>query len=200
MPAGYSIRDMARDQAAVLRRLEIKKATVMGVSQGGMIAQYMAIDHPDLVKKLVIAVSAPCANEETRNCIQNWIEMIERKDYRRLFADTAEKSYSEKYLKKIRKLLPLLAQFGKPKDDRRFLISACAILSFDTSEEIEKITCPTLILGGEADKIVGIRASHILHEKIPGSELYVYPELGHAVYEEAPDFNDRVFAFLEAEG
>ena len=50
---------------------------------------------------------------------------------------------------------------------------------------------------GEEDRIVGAAASRTLHEGIPGSELFVYPGLGHAAYEEAKDFNRRVLAFLE---
>ena len=47
------------------------------------------------------------------------------------------------------------------------------------------------------DRIVGIDASYEMHGRIGGSELFIYPGLGHAAYEEAPDFNDRVFLFLE---
>ena len=54
-----------------------------------------------------------------------------------------------------------------------------------------------LIIGGETDRIVGKEASYELKEKIPGSELFVYKGLGHAAYEEAEDFNERVFRFLE---
>ena len=46
MPEGYSIRDMASDQARAMQTLGIERAAVMGVSQGGMIAQYLAIDIP----------------------------------------------------------------------------------------------------------------------------------------------------------
>ena len=54
-----------------------------------------------------------------------------------------------------------------------------------------------LIIGGADDKIVGIEASHELQRQIAGSELFVYGKLGHAAYEEAKDFNKRVFDFLE---
>ena len=63
LPDDYSIREMADDQAEAMRKLGIKKAAVVGVSEGGMIAQYLAIDHADLVERLVIAVSAPCADD-----------------------------------------------------------------------------------------------------------------------------------------
>ena len=52
MPDGYSIADMADDQVKAMRNLGIGKACVLGVSQGGMIAQYMAIRHPEIVEKL----------------------------------------------------------------------------------------------------------------------------------------------------
>ena len=49
MPEGYSIREMAEDQIRVMKDLGIGQADVLGVSQGGMIAQYMAIDHPEMM-------------------------------------------------------------------------------------------------------------------------------------------------------
>lgn len=53
IPENYSTRDMAEDQAKAMKALGIANANVMGVSQGGMIAQYLAIDHPELVRKLI---------------------------------------------------------------------------------------------------------------------------------------------------
>ena len=197
MPVGYSIRDMAADQAEALKRLGIKTASVMGVSQGGMIAQYLAIDHPELVDRLVLAVTAPRVNEIIDGCVGKWIVFVEQRNHKALMIDTAEKSYSEAYLKKYRKIYPIIGAIGKPKDYDRFLVNARAILGFDSSGELNKITCPTLIIGGDEDKTVGVQASYDLHERIAGSALHVYHGLGHAAYEEAKDFNQRVFAFLE---
>ena len=197
LPDGYSIRNMAEDQAEAMQALGIGSASVMGVSQGGMIAQFLAIDHPKLVEKLVIAVSAPRVNETVRGCIGRWMEYAGQGDHKNLMIDTAENSYSPEYLKKYRKFYPVIGSVGKPSDYRRFLINANAILSFDAFEELPRISCPVLIIGGGEDKIVGVQASYELKERIPHSELYVYKGLGHAAYEEAPDFNDRVFRFLE---
>lgn len=197
MPPGYSIPDMADDQAKALKTLGLKKISILGVSQGGMIAQSLAINHADLVEKLIIAVSAPRVNAAIQECIGHWVDYANQGNHKRLMIDTAEKSYSEKYLKKYRKLYPLLGKLGKPANYSRFLINANAILCFDALNDLKKIICPTLIVGGSDDKIVGIDASYALKNRILNSELYVYDGLGHAAYEEADDFYERVFRFLD---
>ena len=150
-----------------------------------------------LSRVLVLAVTAPRANESACECVTRWIGLAEKGGHRALMIDTAECSYSEAYLKKLRMLYPILGLVGKPASYARFFVNARAILAFDAQERLGRIACPTLILAGEEDRIVGAAASRTLHEGIPGSELFVYPGLGHAAYEEAKDFNRRVLAFLE---
>lgn len=52
--------------------------------------------------------------------------------------------------------------------------------------------CPTLVIGGECDRIVGVDASIEIVERITSSEEYIYTQFGHAAYEEAKDFNGRI--------
>ncbi len=196
MPGGFTIRDMARDQALAMDLLGIRKASVMGVSQGGMIAQYLAADYGNRVDRLVLAVTAPAVNETIRENVRLWMDLAEKGDHRALMIDTAEKSYSEAWLKGLRLLYPVMGFVGRPRDYGRFQANARAILSFDASEALERIACPTLIIGGGRDRTVGPDAARLLHEGIPGSRLHIYPDLGHAAYEEAEDFNRRVFGFL----
>ena len=197
LPLGHTIRQMAHDQATALETLGIQRTSVMGVSQGGMIAQSLAIERPDLVEKLVLAVTAPSANATVRERLGHWIALAQAGDHRALMIDTAEHSYSPTYLAKYRAAYPLLGLVGRPKSYERFLANAEAILGFDTTSELHRICAPTLIVAGADDQIVGTEAAGQLHEAIANSQLYVYPNLGHAAYEEAPDFNDRVFRFLE---
>ena len=195
MPEGYTIRDMARDQVEAMKSLGIDHAFVMGVSQGGMIAQYMAIDHPEVVDKLILVVTAPNANAVAYDAVNGWIGMAKRGEHTALMVDTAEKMYSEKYLKKYRKYLPLLARFTRPANYDRFFRNAYAILQFDARDELSKITCPTLIIAGSDDRTVGNDAAFELNRGISGSELYVYDGFGHGAFEEAQDFYNRVFEY-----
>ncbi len=195
MPDGYSIRDMAADQVLAMQSLGISQAYLLGVSEGGMIAQYIAIDHPETVIKLILAVTAPDANPVVKEAVSGWIDMAERGDHTALMVDTAERMYSERYLQKNRKYFPLLAKFTKPAGYDRFMKNARAILEFDARDELSRITCPTLIIAGDRDNTVGRDAAYELNRGIRESELYVYEGLGHGAYEEAKDFYDRIFAF-----
>lgn len=195
LPEGYSTRDMARDQAEAMKKLGISKAKVVGISQGGMIAQYLAIDFPELVEKLVLAVTLSKQNEMVREAVTKWIGMAMQGSYKDLMIDTAEKSYSERYLRKYRRLYPLLGKIGKPKDFSRFMIQATSCIGHDAYAELENIICPVLVIGGDNDRIVGVNASYEIADKIKNCELFIYKGLGHAAYEEARDFNKRVQNF-----
>ena len=128
MPKGYSIRDMAADQARAMKELGIDKACVLGVSQGGMIAQYLTIDYPQMVEGLILAVTAPYANKVATHAVKGWMDMAEKGDHIALMTDTAEKMYSRKYMEKYRKLLPVMGRLTKPKNYERFFRNSEAIL------------------------------------------------------------------------
>lgn len=193
---GYSTRDMAKDQAKAMELLGIQNANVLGVSQGGMIAQYLAIDYPNIVKKLVLAVTTSKQNKMMDDVISNWITFAELDDYKSLMIDTIEKSYSEGYIKKYRSIYPFIGLIGKPKDFGRFLIQAKSCTNHNAYPELQKIQCPTFVIGGKCDKIVGVNASREIANEIESCEIYIYDAYGHAAYEEASDFNERVLAFL----
>ena len=192
---GITVRDMAADIASAMDALGIRNADVFGTSQGGMIAQYLAIDRPDLVRKLVLAVTLSRNNDTVKQVVGDWIEMAERGDMKRFVLDMAEKMYSETYVKKYRPLMPLLTILQKPKDVQRFVILAKSCLTCDTYDILDKIKCPTLVIGGKQDKVVSGVASEEIAEKL-GCRLHMYENLGHAAYEEAQDFNQMVYDFL----
>lgn len=194
---GYSTRDMARDQVKVMEQLGIRQADIIGVSQGGMIAQYIAIDYPGMVNKLILAVTLSKQNETSQQVIGDWIEMAKSEDYNSLMIDTAEKMYREKYLNKYRPFYPILGRVGKPKSFQRFLIMANACINHNAYDELELIKVPTFVIGGSCDKVVGGESSKEIAERIEGSKLLMYEGFGHGVYEETKDFNQKILEFLE---
>jgi len=195
LEAHTGTREMAEDVNAAMEKLGLPRSCVLGVSQGGMIAQWLAIDHPDRVERLVLAVTLSRPNPTVRDVIGRWTEMAKRGDYRAIMLDTAERSYSEKRLRQARLSYGLLGDLGKPKSFDRFLIQAEACVTHEAYDELSRIACPTLVIGGTDDRIVTGKASEEIAERIPGSRLFMYEGLSHGLYEEAPDFLRRVTDF-----
>ena len=190
-------RSMARDQAEAMEELGIRKAHVIGISQGGMIAQHLAADNPQLIDKLILVATCPRSNPMIEGNIMRWFDMANFLDYSGLITDMNEKAHPEKYMKKLRPLIPLISLFGRPLSYERFMIQGKACLSQDASKRLSGITSPTLIMGGELDETLGPEPSRELNRAIPGSKLYMYPDHGHALYEDAKDFCDRIDSFIQ---
>lgn len=194
---GMTTRDMARELAEAMERLGIPEARVMGLSQGGMISQWLAIDAPERVARLVIAVSLATQNDTSRSVIGNWVRLAEEDRFGDLAVDTMRRTYTEKGLRRWRPFMWLVRMTSKPQSKERFLVQARSCLSHDALSELGRIQCPVLVIGGALDQIVGgAETQQVMAEAIPGSTLHVYPDQGHAAYEEAKDFNDVVLAFF----
>ena len=136
-------------------------------------------------------------NQHIQAAISGWVEMAKRGDYRKLMLDSMKKMYTKDYLEKNRWVVKLAGKVGKPKSYERFIIMGKACIYHDAYEKLDKIQAETLIIGGELDRTVGAKASYELAEKIKNSTLKMYPQYGHALYDEAKDFNQTVVEFLQ---
>jgi len=195
IPEGCTVADLAEDCARAMNALGIEKACILGVSLGGMIAQELAISHPKLAGSLVLAVTSSRTNPSIESAINRWIVYMEKGDFAAFSRDMMESLYSSVYLEKYGFMLPLAAALSKPKDVGRFMRLANACLSCDSFDRLEKISCPTLVIGAVEDRVVSGEASVEMAEKL-GCKLHMYDNLGHAAYDEAGDFNNRVLDFF----
>ena len=198
LPQGHSTRDMAGDLREAMEELGIGKAHILGVSMGGMIAQWLAIDHPEKVDKLVLTVTSARPNPILTDSVAEWITQAQTGDHTALMSSNLRKIYSPAYCRQNQWMVPILGKVTKPKSYERFLILADACLHHDAFELLSGIRTPTLVIGGELDEALGGEASREIAGRIPGAALKMYQEWGHGLYEEAKDFNRTVFSFLQA--
>ena len=196
LPEGYTTRDMARDQQEAMEQLGIQKADIFGVSMGGMIAQYLAIDYPEKVNKLILTVTSSRPNPILTESIAEWVSSAKREDHTSLMDSNVRRIYSDGYYRKNKWMVPIMGKLTKPKSYDRFYVQADACLTHDAYESLNQIQAPTLVIGGEKDRSLGGDASREIAAKIPAAELHMYAEWGHGLYEEAKDFNRVVLDFL----
>ena len=195
IPEGCTVADLAESCAAAMDALGLEKACVLGVSLGGMMAQELAIKHPELVASLVLGLTAARTNPSIESSISRWLGYMEMGDFAAFGRDMMGSMYSASYLKKYGFMLPVAAALSRPKDLGRFMRLANTCLTCESFEHLENISCSTLVIGAGQDKVVSGEASLEIAEKL-GCSLYMYDNLGHAAYDEAADFNKRVLDFF----
>ena len=198
LPKGSTTRDMARDVASAMEALEVYKADVVGVSMGGMISQWLAIDHPELVNKLVLVVTSAKPNPVLTEALNEWMDYARRNDHTAFMESNLRRIYTQEYCEKYKWLVPFLGKFTQPKSYDRFFVHAHACFEHNAAEHLRQISAPTLVVGGEQDMALAGDSSRQIAAAIPGAKLYMYEKLGHGLYDEEKDFQSRVFKFLTA--
>ena len=199
MPPHYTTQDMAADYARVMQE-ELGPSRVMGFSTGGSIAQYVALDHPELVRRLVLVVTASRLSDEGRETCERWRTLAHGRRWRELRADMASVTVTSETNKRLaRAFMTVLGRFvlGTPSDPSDFLTTLEADLAHNTTGRLPEISAPTLIIGGSEDPFFSESLLRETAGKIPGAELRVYEGVGHGVPKERKRrYEDDGLAFL----
>ncbi|MFR3959972.1 MAG: alpha/beta fold hydrolase [Streptococcus salivarius] len=186
---------MADDLYHSLQELHIANASIIGMSQGGMIAQLFAIKYPQKVTSLVLALTFSRNNDISRETIGGWIEMAENGEWLSSIRIQC-KTFSSPMLKKLYVINKLFMRTVSVEKQERFVRLAKSILEFDCHKSLDKITCPTLVLGAKKDLVLGVVGARELANSIPNASYYEFGKLGHAAFIESKQFNKMILEFL----
>lgn len=199
LPSPYTVSDMAEDTAVAFRALGLEKISIMGASYGGMAALEIALHHPDLVENVILASTSANLTEEEYQTVANWVQLAKAGNAEDLYLAFGEAVYPEEVYEQSRDLLINAAKTVTEEDLKKFIILAEGMKGFNISNELDQIKCPVLAIGDRQDKVLGPEATEniALYMKQHSSfELYMYDGYGHAVYDLAPDFKERMLNFL----
>jgi pimeloyl-ACP methyl ester carboxylesterase len=195
MPHGYSTRDMAADYACAFEN-EVGPADVVGISLGGYVAQHFAADYPTYVDRLVIACAAYRVSDEGRRTPERWLALAGQERWREFYQDISRVTLAEYHQTFTRFLVPLLRTM--PCNPADFLVSLEACLAHDSSESLDHIQAPTLVIGGTKDIFFPPSLLRETARRIPGAILELIPDAGHSAYElHKAEFEDAVLEFLD---
>jgi pimeloyl-ACP methyl ester carboxylesterase len=197
----WTLRDMADDACAVLDTLELATAHVLGISMGGMIAQLLAIEYPERVRRLVLMATSFGGRDtvppEPRGlAILTTYPGVPAAEARRrsLLGITAE-SFGEQYPA----VIDALARQREvtPTRPEVFVAQYTAIVRDDRSERVRGIHQPTLVLHGRADPLIPVENGILLAKRIPGARLCLLDDCGHLPYlEKTAETTQAILEFL----
>jgi len=194
---GYSIKDIAFDTVTACEKVGIKSASFIGMSQGGMACLYIGVYFPNLVEKLVLCSTAPVIDENFDRIRTKWSNYAKTGQRALLAESFAKYIYSDTtYIKNIDLMIAFSENYTDKELDN-FAIMAMADDVDNIIQKLEIIKCPTLVIGAEGDKVFDCAYSKMIAEKTKG-ELFIYgKEYGHTVYDEAPDYVERLYNFIK---
>ncbi|MGZ6621985.1 MAG: alpha/beta fold hydrolase [Solirubrobacteraceae bacterium] len=184
--ASYSLAEMAADGVGLLDHLEIERAHVVGVSMGGMIAQTIAARRPERVLSLTSIMSSTGSR---------WCGQPALKTYRQFLRPVSTDRAT--YIAQTAALFDIIGSpgFERDDDDLRTLLGrmydrghdagsvtrqlAAILASGDRTSELHRITAPTLVIHGTADKLVAPSGGRATARAIPGARLLMIEGMGH---------------------
>lgn len=200
LPEIYSVEEMARDTAEAMKALGLRDTYLFGASQGGMMALVIAIEYPELVKKLVLGSTSAHVLPEQYHVIERWIALAEANDGVGLYLSFGEEIYPPAVFAQFRDALIAAGKTVTAAELRRFIILAKGIEGFDVSNRVAEIQCPVLAIGVLEDAVLDSDATMEIAEKLdlkPDFRLYLYTGFGHAAFDTAPDYRERMRKFFE---
>lgn len=199
--ANLTIGRMASDAASVIQDAADGPVDVLGVSLGGIVAQELALAHPSLIRRLVLIGTHTA---DSRVVVAD-AEVIAMMQQRPSLDDEAA----------LRSSVPYVYAPGTPERliEEDLAVRRAAHVGWDgfkaqmrasvrysgTSSRLPRVHTPTLILHGDADRLVPPGNAHVIHDRLPKSEIRLLEGLSHNCYSEDPEAVAReVVAFLTA--
>ena len=186
----YAMRDLAEDLAAVLRDVSAEPALVVGMSLGGMIAQHLALRHPDLVGGLVLAATtcgAPLGKLPNLSFLSLVVRSLLQGD--EVASDMRRVLVHAKSLERNPELFRQWEAQIEGVDVRwQGVIGQLSAASMHgTGFSLRKIRCPTEVIAGDDDRIIPSDNAPILAKRIPNAALTIVPDSGHVFPMEYPE-------------
>jgi 3-oxoadipate enol-lactonase len=195
----YTLEQMAQDAITVLDAAGVDKAHVMGASMGGVIAQLVALNHPERVRSLTLACTA-CRNHEwRRELVTGWASTASERGMSAMTREAARWVIGPRSLRRLWPALGWLGPIRSPRASHGFVAQVRAILDADDTiaRDLTQITVPALVVVGNQDVLTTRGDAEELAESIPTAELVVISGAAHGLMvEHASTYNRVVLDFL----
>jgi pimeloyl-ACP methyl ester carboxylesterase len=198
LPVGATIKDLAGHYAQAIAHEFSDPVCIQGTSTGGSIAQQFAIDHPQLVRRLVLTATACRLSPHGREVQRRFAELTRQGRPRRAWAALGPTLAAT--AAGGRAFAAMMWLVGQRVDDPSdMLVTVAAEDVFDACAQLHRITAPTLLVAGGRDRYYSPELFRQTAERIPHGRLRLYPDKGHAgVLTHKPAIRELV-AFLRAD-
>ncbi len=197
-----STQQAAEDAAALLKHLGVRRTHVVGLALGGLIAQVLGANHPELVDHLVLASSYAKADGPMCELIRRWQTIAVTQGMEELFDACLPYLFSTDYVADTNGELDQLRTFFhlNLQDSQSFVYQSDSGIRHDSTLRLAAIRCPTLVLHGEEDRVVSRTLAVELAAGIRDCKLALIKGAPHFMsWENSAAFSQEIVQFLESE-
>jgi 3-oxoadipate enol-lactonase len=200
VPAGaYTLEQLVADAAGLLDVLSIEKVHFVGLSMGGMIAQGLALSHPERLDRLALCDTSAFMPPQAQPIVQERIETARKEGLSALVDSTLARWFTPDYLRQKGAGVDTIRNIFLASPLAGYIGCAEAMRRLNYLDELRRIQRPTLVMVGADDPGTPVAASQAIHERIEGSKLVILPSASHlGNIEQAELFNTTLVAFLES--
>ncbi len=190
----------ANDVVSVLNHLQIDKAIICGISYGSIVAQHLAVNHPNKISKLILLATFANKTPYYEAIELSWWRALEFGGYNLMFDIMLPSVLSENYF--AHPLIPIELMKQSRQDsnnDKQALFKLMRATKDrpDYRSELKKINIPTLVIQGEKDLLLPVHLAEDVSKAIPHSVLKIIPNAGHTLNLEAiPQITSLIKDFL----
>ena len=200
-----SIQAMAKDAVTFIRALGLTQVDLLGFSMGGMIAQVIAQDEPQLVRKLILAGTGPAGGEGITNVtkisnLDTIRALLTLQDPKQFLFFTRTRNGRQAGKQFLARLKERTANRDKAISLKAYRAQLTAIhrWGLERPHALSVIRQPVLVANGESDRMVPTSNSLDLARRLPDSDLVIYPDAGHGgIFQFHGQFVAKALEFLQ---
>src|SRR5262245_57605533 len=197
----YSLDELSEDVRALLQALGITRTHFIGLSMGGMIGQIMALKYPELLQSVVLCDTMSRVPTEAKPMWDERVHTAETRGMEPLVEPTVARWFTEPFRQKGAPVIDQVRSMIRTTPPQGYAGCCQSIAALNLTDQLKRISLPTLIIVGEDDPGTPVAASRVIHEQIQGSELVILKSAAHLSNLEQPEaFNQALTAFLQKIG
>ena len=197
-PTGpYTLATLAEDTRALLQALSIARTHFVGLSLGGMIGQFLALEHPELFQSLTLCDTMSRVPTEAKSTWDERIHTAQSQGLEPLVEPTVARWFTPPFREQHPEVINKVRAMIRSTPVAGYAGCCHAIAALNFTDRLKAITVRTLIIVGEDDQGTPVAASRTIHEQIKGSELVILKSAAHLSNLEQPQaFNGALTSFL----
>lgn len=186
-PAGpYHIDDFVADAVGLMDALGVDRCILAGCSLGALVAQGVALAHPERLEKLILLAGIAGRTDEEKRLVLERLAIVQNGIPGQHFENSVARWFTDEFRAAHPDVIAAYAESNRKNDPQAYAAAYGVLATTDFADRLHEITLPTLIITGEHDKGSNPRMARLMAQRMPNARAVILPRLRHSLLIEGP--------------